>query len=224
MTTASPAFQQLGVVLRSVHRADAAAVDRLSRFGVATVHEAMGRLGLMGPRMRPIHLDVRLYGTAITALLQPGDNWILHVGAEQIRPGDVVVAACTADSTDGFFGDLLATSFKARGCAGLVIDGVRDVHDLTAMRFPVFSRAIHGNGCIKATLGSVNVPADRPKPLRSPDEYRASMARRQDGTAGRIPGPSCLVNPAQPPDELGPGRSALRVHPVEALCSRLSRG
>jgi 4-hydroxy-4-methyl-2-oxoglutarate aldolase len=151
-------IQELGVVRRSFVRADAAAVQKLSGFGVATVHEAMGRLGLMKPCIRPLYAGAHFCGTAITVLLQPGDNWMLHVAAEQIQPGDVVVAACTADSTDGFFGDLLATSFKARGCKGLVIDGgVRDVKDLAAMDFPVFSRAIHAKGTVKATLGSVNV-------------------------------------------------------------------
>ena len=152
-------LQELGVVHRRIQRADTTAVEKLSRLGVSTVHEALGRLGLMAPRIRPIYPDAHLCGPAITVLLQPGDNWMLHVAAEQIQPGDVVVAACTADSTDGFFGDLLATSFMARGCKGLVIDGgVRDVRDLTQMGFPVFSRAIHSKGCIKSTLGSVNVP------------------------------------------------------------------
>ncbi|RZL89172.1 MAG: 4-carboxy-4-hydroxy-2-oxoadipate aldolase/oxaloacetate decarboxylase [Variovorax sp.] len=156
--TANPP-QALGVVYRHIVRAEKGAVEQLSRFSVSIVHEAMGRLGLMAPRIRPIYPQARFCGPAVTVLLQPGDNWMLHVAAEQIRPGDVVVAACTSDSTDGFFGDLLATSFKARGCKGLVIDGgVRDVHDLTAMDFPVFSRAIHSKGCIKSTLGSVNVP------------------------------------------------------------------
>jgi 4-hydroxy-4-methyl-2-oxoglutarate aldolase len=150
---------ELGVVHRHIDRADPAAVAKLSHYGVATVHEALGRLGLMQPHMRPIYTAARLCGTAVTVLLQPGDNWMLHVAAEQIRPGDVVVAACTTDCTDGFFGDLLATSFRSRGAVGLVIDGgVRDVRDLTEMDFPVFARAISARGTIKATIGSVNVP------------------------------------------------------------------
>jgi 4-hydroxy-4-methyl-2-oxoglutarate aldolase len=150
---------QLGIVKRNIVRADLAAVQKLSRFGVATIHEAMGRVGLMKPYLRPIYTGARLCGTAVTVLLQPGDNWMLHVAAEQLQPGDVVVAGCTTDSTDGFFGDLLATSFKARGARGLIIDGgVRDVDELEKMGFPVFSKAIHAKGTIKATLGSVNIP------------------------------------------------------------------
>ncbi|MCZ4330443.1 4-carboxy-4-hydroxy-2-oxoadipate aldolase/oxaloacetate decarboxylase [Castellaniella denitrificans] len=152
-------LNQLGIVHRTIQRADPAAVEQLARFGVATIHEAMGRVGLMKPYMRPVWRGARMCGTAVTVLLQPGDNWMLHVAAEQIRPGDVVVAGCTADSTDGFFGDLLATSFKARGARGLIIDGgVRDVDTLESMDFPVFSRAISSKGTIKATLGSVNIP------------------------------------------------------------------
>ncbi|MDI3347424.1 4-carboxy-4-hydroxy-2-oxoadipate aldolase/oxaloacetate decarboxylase [Streptomyces sp. AJ-1] len=149
----------LGIVHRTIERADRAAVEALSAFGVATVHEAMGRLGLMRPYIRPVYEGARLCGTAVTVLLQPGDNWMLHVAAEQVREGDVVVAGCTTESEDGFFGELLATSLRARGAAGLVIDGgCRDVDDLRRMDFPVFSRAVNAKGTVKATLGSVNVP------------------------------------------------------------------
>jgi len=152
-------MHELGVVYRNITRPPRPDVEALAPFGVSTLHEAMGRCGLMRPYIRPVYPGAKLCGPAVTVLLQPGDNWMLHVAAEQLQPGDVLVAACTTECEDGFFGELLATSIRARGGVGLVIDGgCRDVAALEEMDFPVFSRAINSKGTVKATLGSVNVP------------------------------------------------------------------
>jgi len=148
-----------GVVVRRVPRPDAAAVAALERLGVATAHEAQGRAGLMHPYMRPVWRGARVAGRAVTALCHPGDNWMIHVAAEVVEPGDVLVVACSSESTDGGFGALLATSLRARGARGVVLDlGCRDAAELAEMRFPVWSRAISAKGTVKASLGSVNVP------------------------------------------------------------------